>query len=428
MPADFALLYARVTHNTQTSSSRHDEIMRRILSQSITSVKGLNNSARALAFAKDRGYHELSFEKHGEPTEVLKYSSCQNDTLPNAPATPSSPIEIKMLHAPWNPADMNTVQGRYASPYRQSPISPPSCQSSYFPGRSVAGSEGWGIVVSNTSTAIPAGTLVTMGKPGLGTLRSSLWLSDSDVLKVPKDLLDQLGPGGSTLFQLGGTSLRMLTDFVTLQPGDLVIQNAGNSGVGLMTSQLAGGIFSASSVSLVRRGSKSIQQVEDMIEYLTHAGKNAKVILEEELENADYRREIQSELRNLSVSGTLPKLALNAVGGDSARSLLRLLDDGGSLITYGGMAAKPSITVGVSQLIFKDFRILGYWHSRWMVNTLLPLKQAMIDRLVDAVRSKGVICPPCEVFALKDIQDSLKWQANQQMGIRSKLVFDCQQS
>jgi trans-2-enoyl-CoA reductase len=45
-------------------------------------------------------------------------------------------------------------------------------------------------------------------------------------------LKELLGSQASTISQLGGTALRMLRDFVTLQPGDVVLQNTGNSGIG----------------------------------------------------------------------------------------------------------------------------------------------------------------------------------------------------
>lgn len=380
------------------------------------------NVGRAEAAGKHRSYHELSYATHGEPTEVLEY--CASSKI-LCPPEPSSLIEVKMLHVPWNPADMNAVQGRYASPYRGSPLSPPSCESIYFSGRSVAGSEGWGIVQSGNSKTVPTDSLVTIGKQGLGTLRSSLWVSDSDILTIPKHMLETWGPSGSTVFQLGGTALRMLTDFIPLQPGDLVIQNAGNSGVGIMVSQLTNAMFGAHSISVVRRGSRSSEQIDEMAEYLTTTGKNLLVIMEEDLEDADYRRAIQSRLRHLSVNGELPKLALNSVGGESARSLLRLLEDGGTLVTYGGMSSQPSVTVAAPQLIFKDFRIVGYWHSRWMVNSPLVTKQAMIDALAAAVTNRGISLPPCEVFPFKDAKEALEWQASQQGGIRHKLVFDC---
>lgn len=372
---------------------------------------------------KRRCYHEVSYAKHGEPADVLEYLS--TDKLKEFPQDPKM-VQVEMIHVPWNPADVNTVQGKYASPYNGTNISPPNNASQYFPKRSVSGSEGWGRIVTSKSSSLPAGSFVTVGTPGLGTLRTSFWASESDVLHVPSELLDQVGPAGSTLFQLGGTALRMLTDFVSVQPGDLVIQNAGNSGVGLMVSQLAPAFFAAPVVSLVRRGSKSNQDMDELIDYLTTVGKNAMVLMEEDMEDPQYLKEVQAKLKELSASGRLPKLALNSVGGESAKCLLRLLDTGGSLVTYGGMSGKPVI-VGTPQLIFKDLRAIGYWHSRWMVRNSLPAKQQLIDDLARAVKSKGVVCPPCQVFPLNDVSEALNWQSNQIGGIRSKLVFDCRE-
>ena len=371
-----------------------------------------------------RSYHELSFSRHGEPLNVLEYR--ETKTQPGNEVLGEKRIQVDMIHVPWNPADANNVQGTYASPYSWAPagIEQPSSSSQHFPGRSVSGSEGWGRVVASESSNVPVGSLVTLARSGLGTLRSSLTLSENDVLQVPSDLFDQLGPAGSTLLQLGGTALRMLTDFVRLQPGDLVIQNAGNSGVGLMVSQLAPAAFGAPVVSVVRRGSKSTQEMDELKEYLTTVGKNAMVLVEEDLEDSSYRQEVQGKLKVLSASGQLPNLALNAVGGDSATMLMRLLEDGGSLVTYGGMSGKP-VTVATPQLIFKDFRVVGYWQSRWMVQNDLPAKQVLVDQLVEAVREKGVVCPPCKVFPLRDALEALKWQSSEQSAIRHKLVFDC---
>ena len=196
-------------------------------------LSATQSSVQATA-TKRRRYHELSYAENGEPAAVLNYFTADT-TLTVDPDNQNSMVQVEMIHVPWNPADVNNVQGKYASPYIGTNTSPPNTTSHYFPERSVSGSEGWGRVVASQSTSLPVGSLVTVGTPGLGTLRSSFWASENDVLQVPVDLLDQVGPAGSLLFQLGGTALRMLTDYVSLQPGDLVIQNAGNSGVGLMS-------------------------------------------------------------------------------------------------------------------------------------------------------------------------------------------------
>ena len=319
----------------------------------------------------------------------------------------------------------------------------PNPASQYFLDHTVAGSEGWGRVVASPTLAI--GSLVTVGTPGLGTLRSSLWVAPDQVLSVPEKLWEVVGPAGSTLFQLGGTAWRLLTDFVPPRPGQVVIQNAGNSGVGVMVSQLSmAGVtssstssttttttttesFSIPTVSLVRRGSKSIQEMEQLFEYLIGTAKNAMVLVEEDLQDKndpDYLRQVQGQLRDLSSTGDLPQLALNAVGGQSAKTLLRLLDQDGTLVTYGGMSGQP-VTIGTPQLIFKNFQVKGYWHSRWMVQHSSSDKQGLVDSLAHAVLRQGVTCPPCQVFSLSQVQEALQWQADQNDPIRSKLVFDC---
>jgi trans-2-enoyl-CoA reductase len=372
-----------------------------------------------------RQYHELSWraDDHGEPMEVLKYCSDSSILDDDPPSTTGDLVKIEMLHAPWNPADVNTVQGKYPSPYL-SKRDKPLINSRYFYDHLVPGSEGIGrISKSLNSEGLPQGSLVAIGDPGLGTFRSSLWAAEPSLLRITKTFLEKAGPSASTVNQLGGTALRMLSDFVQLKPGSIVLQNAGNSAVGLMVSQLSYALFGTSTVSLVRRGSKSQQEFEDLVHYLETEGKNAMVVAEEDLENKEVMKQFQTRLKNLSDNGDLPKLALNAVGGESAKKMLRALNNSGTLVTYGGMSGQPVITAN-PQLIFKDLSLVGYWHSRWMTQNSKKAKQAMIDQLSKLLIEGKIKCPPVRVFPLHDFQVALGWQATQG-AIRSKLVLDC---
>ncbi len=467
-----------------------------------------NISVRASPFSKlteleacreSRSYHEVSYQRNArDPKEVLSYrADPQIDDLDRRRDGDQKDVNCKdgwvrveMMHAPWNPADVNTVQGRYPSPYGSSKVvscsdggnfqvSSNHCIGSYFDKDPVIGSEGWGTVTHSSSSLIPEGTLVTMGLPGLGTLRSSLWVPASAVLRVPSFVHDQLGPSGSSLFQLGGTALRLLSDFVTLQPGDLVLQNAGNSGVGFLAGQLAASplLFGKSQrktsetssddcstplmVSLIRRHGKSKKSFDETVDYLTKVGKNAFVIAEEDLflpaedtaDNSEGRksttsrkinetaiREMRQKLRDLSPTGKLPKLALNAAGGETAKAMLKLLEPGSTMVTYGGMSGK-GIEVPTPQLIFSDVRLVGYWHSRWMVRqqqylqenqTAVSQRTAMINTLSKLVQEEDLKCPPTKVVRLEDLQEGLLWQEDQhskdssaQSPVRTKLIWDC---
>jgi NADPH:quinone reductase-like Zn-dependent oxidoreductase len=97
------------------------------------------------------------------------------------------------------------------------------------------------------------------------------------------------------------------------------------------------------------------------------------------------------------------------------------------MVTYGGMSGQ-GVQVGTPQLIFKDLRVLGYWHSRWMIQHSVDEKQRMIDTLAKAVLDGVVTLPPVQVFSLRDLQQGLKWQSEQSNSVvRSKLVWDCQE-
>eukprot|EP00536_Pseudo-nitzschia_multiseries_P000687 jgi/Psemu1/282508/fgenesh1_pg.8_\ len=363
-----------------------------------------------------RRYHEVSYSRYGaDPRDVLVYGTDPRitDRDPPSPAIGDDEeelVRVEMMHAPWNPADVNTVQGRYPSPYPQSSSSPvpwkglrlasDRCIGRYLDRNPVIGSEGWGRVTDNssslTSSALSPGTLVALGLPGLGSLRSSLWVPASAVLPVPDHVWEALGPGGSSLAQLGGTALRLLSDFVVPGPGDVVLQNAGNSGVGFLASQIAS-------------------------------------------------------------SSLFP---LNAVGGDSAGLLLRLLEPnaGSILVTYGGMSGDP-VELATPQLLFGDLRAVGYWHSRWMVQQHRQQQQQqqqnqhkssadrdprafMIETLSRLVLEDDLRCPPANVVRLSDLREGLHWQVQQQQQqqqqksergsaddsrspVRTKLVWDC---
>jgi NADPH:quinone reductase-like Zn-dependent oxidoreductase len=73
-----------------------------------------------------------------------------------------------------------------------------------------------------------------------------------------------------------------------------------------------------------------------------------------------------------------PRLALNAVGGASALTLLRLVADGGTVVTYGGMSRQP-LTVLTGALIFRDITFRGFWMTRWTEQQPLAARAAMLE-------------------------------------------------
>lgn len=387
---------------------------------------------RAMIGAKSRSrfYHELSFSRHGEPAQVLEYVNLPDVNDEEPPSYLEDAVRVQMWDAPLNPADINTIQGRYPSAFQEKDEDRDRIHKSRFePGMTVAGSEGWGRVtnVVGEPGPIKVGDVVVVGQPGLGTFRSSFWTPASSVLPLEQghQLKEVLGSQACTIPQLGGTALRMLRDFVSLSPGDVVLQNAGNSGVGFMANQLGNLLLGVNVVSTARRGSRTPHQWDELVRHLMTDGKCALVVAEEDLTDREAIKMFQRELRSLSKRGELPSLALNAVGGESASTLCKCLEIGGTMVTYGGMSMKP-VVVSTPQLIFRDLRLKGYWHSRWMVQNSQAARQEQVDQLVNAVLREHVVCPPIKEFALSQVTDALTYDFSVD-AIRRKVVFRCEE-
>lgn len=160
--------------------------------------------------------HKLVFSEFGEPLKVIQKQECVTEAPKN------NDVVIKMIAAPINPADINTIQGKY-------PVKP------QFP--AVAGNEGVGEIISvgPNVTELKIGDRVIPLQSGLGTWRTHMNIPKEQVLKIPKELgITE----AATLTVNPCTAYRMLKDFENLKPGDTVIQNGANSACGQNVIQI----------------------------------------------------------------------------------------------------------------------------------------------------------------------------------------------
>ncbi|XP_072356967.1 enoyl-[acyl-carrier-protein] reductase, mitochondrial isoform X2 [Scyliorhinus torazame] len=278
----------------------------------------------------------FQFEAHGSQPSANVKALKRLQTLQSAELRDSD-IRAQMLAAPINPSDINMVQGTY-------PILPD------LP--AIGGNEGVGQVmdVGSKVTNLKPGDWVIPSDAGLGTWRTEAVGNMNGFIKVPKNIPLLCA---ATLGVNPCTAYRMLSDFETLKPGDSVIQNAANSGVGQATIQIAKAM-GLKTINVIRNR-PDLQQLTDS---LISIGADY-VITEEALR--------KPEMKELFKKVPRPRLALNGVGGKSATEILRHLEKGGTTVTYGGMAKQP-ITVPVSALIFNNVKIRGFWVTQWKLD------------------------------------------------------------
>lgn len=309
------------------------------------------------------------YAKHGPAADVLHLK----ETNPPEHLPPDS-ICVNILAAPINPSDINQVEGKY-------PIKPA------LP--AVGGNEGVGVVqrVGSQVQCLAPGDWVVPLTAGQGTWRSSAAFPAANWHRVPDSL--PLATAAS-LSVNPVTAVRMLTEFVDLEPGDVIIQNGGNSNVGRAVIQIAkakGWV----TVNVVRDRS-SLQDLKSELRAL-----GADMVTTEETLKADMA---SSQLPR-------PRLALNCVGGSCSAAVAKTLQKGATMVTYGGMSMKP-VTLPTSLLIFNDLRSRGFWLSLDDESPEQRAKKAKaIDYVVELIQQKRFVSDG-DMIPYKDFMQALQ--------------------
>uniref|UniRef100_A0A8C5UGX6 Enoyl-[acyl-carrier-protein] reductase, mitochondrial n=1 Tax=Malurus cyaneus samueli TaxID=2593467 RepID=A0A8C5UGX6_9PASS len=287
-----------------------------------------------------------------------------------------------MLAAPINPADINMIQGTY-------PILSP------LP--AVGGNEGVGEVleVGPRVMALKPGDWVIPADAGLGTWRTHGVFPEEMLLKVPSDIPVLCA---ATLSVNPCTAFRVLADFESLAPGDSVIQNAANSGVGQAVIQIARA-----------SGIKTINVVRDrpdlpkLVERLMALG--ADYIVTEEMLR-------KPEMKDIFKSIPRPRLALNCVGGKSTTDMLRHLTHGHHWVhTLSAQSA----------FIFRDVRLRGFWMTQWRKQHAQGDVAGMMDTLCQLIRRGQLTAPACTQVHLQEYRAAL--DASMKPFISSKQIL-----
>jgi mitochondrial enoyl-[acyl-carrier protein] reductase / trans-2-enoyl-CoA reductase len=292
-------------------------------------------SHRASGSTKAVVYHA-----HGKPAEVLRLEERE------LPPPAADEALVRVLAAPINPADLNAIEGKY--PVRPAlPATP--------------GFEGAGVVVEVGEAVkdLVVGTQVILPHD-IGTWREAIAVPVGKLVAVP----NEIEPEQAAMLKINPiTAWRMLHDFVRLEPGDWVIQNAANSAAGRAVIQISREL-GFRTVNVVRRA--------ELIDELLAEGGDAVLVDDEK---------VRDEVRETTGSEA-PRLALNAVGGESALRLANCLAPEGTMVTYGAMSLQP-LRLPNGLLIFKNLHFTGFWVNKWYERATPEERSKTFERLFD---------------------------------------------
>ena len=302
---------------------------------------------------------KLVFKQFGKPRDVLEFKADAQILQALGPGE----VLVRILAAPINPADLNFIEGTYGV----KPSLP-----------ATPGIEGFGVVVASNSVDFKVEDRVIFLR------RAATWASyaivSADVLYRLPAAIDPLQ--AAMLKVNPATAWQLLHGFGTLERGDWIVQNAGNSAVGRCVIQIARDL-GIRTISFVRR--------PEVIDDLRELGAD-QIFNDDE---SGFASAIDV------LGGANAALAFNAVGGESALRLMKLLRESGTHITYGAMSRKP-LTIPNGLMIFRDLQLRGLWVSRWLESAPHDEVIKVYDNLVSHVITGKLVQPVDSTHVLEN--------------------------
>ena len=300
----------------------------------------------------------------GDPSKVVDCDEVED------PGTPSADeVVVKILAAPINPADLLLIEGKYATrPQLPAPL----------------GIEGAGRVVAVGSgvSQLAVGDLVmSLGRTNWA---EHVTLKAEQAVKAPPGI----DPQQLAMLKVNpATAYLMLKNYRDLQPGDWVIQNAANSGVGTNVIGLA-----------KARGLKTVNVVrrESLEAPLKEAGADVVV-----LEGEDLAERVAA-----ATDGAAIKLGIDAVAGAATNHLAACLAEEGIVVNYGLLSGQPC-QLAAEQLVFRSITLTGFWLAKLARETPFAALQSMYAELMARLADGSLQVAVEAAYPLVDIKAAL---------------------
>jgi NADPH:quinone reductase-like Zn-dependent oxidoreductase len=183
-------------------------------------------------------------------------------------------------------------------------------------------------------------------------------------------------------------ALLILEDHVTLTDGDVVVQNAANSGFGRVLDAIA-----------ARRGLDLVNVVRSQAAADSIAGSAKGAVV---IDGPDLQEQVADR-----TGGRLARLAIDAVGGSATNRMAHCVDTGGVVSLYGLLSGEPAV-IDLELVIFNDVRLEGYWTPRSMGRRTQEQVQRVLAEAFDMLKSGAFHVPVEATYGLSDVAAALR--------------------
>lgn len=307
----------------------------------------------------------IEIAEYGVPEEVAR---CVEVPDPAAPA--ADEVVFRVLAFPINPADVWFCRGLYR-------LKPP------LPATPGAECVGRVEAVGRDVTDVRPGDLViNLQRENWASMRT---VRAKDVIVIPPDM----EIAQAAMLRINPPTVEMLlTDIVDLKPGDWIIQNAANSGVGRLVASFAR-----------QRGLRTINLVRREGLFPELAALGADICL---VDGPDLAARVAA-----ATGGAPVVYGIDAVGGEATRRMGECIAESGTVCNYGAMSDEEPV-FGRAELIFRDVRLVGMMLGRQLAKRSDEDVRALYADLARRMRAGEYRVPVDHVYPIEEIAEALR--------------------
>lgn len=306
-----------------------------------------------------------TYNNFGKPSEVLSVTDSPT------PEPKGNEVRIKTILSSIHNHDLVTIKGEYGN----KPKLP-----------ATGGSEAVGTIdlLGKDVASFKKGQRVVVSGVE-GTWTEYFIAPAQRIIPLPDAIDDEMA---AQLIAMPMSAL-LLIEFLNIEPGQWIIQNAANGAVGESMAMLAPE-RNINTINLVR----SKESEKELIEL--GITKNNVVT-----DDDDWKEQVQKIVGDAKING-----AVDAVGGKSGGELLSLLGKHGAMASLGSMSGEP-LMINPSHLIFNLSKVKGFWASDLMQEISDDDMQRLTKELIERAASGTLKLPTGGVYNLDDIQKAV---------------------
>ena len=320
-----------------------------------------------------------TYNEFGKPSEVL------NVTDSPTPEPKDNEVRIKTILSSIHNHDIVTIKGEYGN----KPELP-----------ATGGSEAVGTIdaLGKDIKDFEKGQRVVVSGVQ-GTWAEYFIAPAQSIIPIPDAIDDEMA---AQLIAMPMSAL-LLIEFLNIEPGQWIIQNAANGAVGESMAMLAPERH-IKTINLVR----SKESEQELIEL--GITKNNVVT-----DDDDWMEQVKKIVGDAKISG-----AVDAVGGKSGGELISLLGKHGAMASLGSVSGEP-LMINPSNLIFNLSKVKGFWASDLMQEMSADDMQRLTKELIDRAANGILKLPTGGVYDLADIRKAVS--ADVQSGKKGKILI-----